>query len=74
MNAPALRPTGFPGHPVEGTRALILGLTFKENCPDLRYRQYREMGAGAIRGWLKEGGVVYDVKHVLPKDAVEGRL
>ena len=115
--------------PVEGARALVLGLTFKENCPDLRntrvidliaelqdygmnvdvhdpwadpeearqeygldltqkprldsydaivlavaHRQYREMGAGAIRAWLKAGGVVYDVKHVLPRDAVEGRL
>jgi len=115
--------------PVEGARALILGLTFKENCPDLRntrvidliaelrdygmnvdvhdpwadpeearqeygleltqkprlgsydaivlavaHRQYREMGAGAIRAWLNAGGVVYDVKHVLPRDAVEGRL
>ncbi len=52
MNAPVLRPTGFPGRPVECAR--ILGLTSKENCPDLRYRQYREMGAGAIRAWLKE--------------------
>ncbi|NMH17556.1 nucleotide sugar dehydrogenase, partial [Tepidiphilus sp. B18-69] len=115
--------------PVEGARALILGLTFKENCPDLRntrvidliaelrdygmqvdvhdpwadpeeawqeyglrmvpepqctsydaivlavaHRQYREMGAGAIRAWLKASGVVYDVKHVLPREAVEGRL
>lgn len=115
--------------PVEGARALVLGLTFKENCPDLRntrvidliaelhdygmnvdvhdpwadpeearqeygldltqkprlgsydaivlavaHRQYRQMGAGAIRAWLKAGGVVYDVKHVLPREAVEGRL
>lgn len=116
-------------HPVEGARVLLLGLTFKENCPDLRntrvidliaelqdygmqvdvhdpwadpeearqeyglelthkpqlgsydaivlavaHRQYREMGVGAIRAWLKSGGVVYDVKHVLPREAVEGRL
>jgi len=116
-------------HPVEGARVLILGLTFKENCPDLRntrvidliaelqdygmqvdvhdpwadpeeawqeyglrmvpepqctsydaillavaHRQYRELGVGAIRAWLKAGGVVYDVKHVLPREAVEGRL
>jgi hypothetical protein len=51
--------TGFPGRPVEGARALILGFTFKENCPD---------------AWLKAGGVVYDVKHVLPREAVDGRL
>lgn len=24
------------GHPIKGARALLLGLTFKENCPDLR--------------------------------------
>ncbi|WP_028874152.1 Vi polysaccharide biosynthesis UDP-N-acetylglucosamine C-6 dehydrogenase TviB [Tepidiphilus margaritifer] len=115
--------------PVEGARALILGLTFKENCPDLRntrvidliaelqdygmqvdvhdpwadpeeawqeygleltqkprlgsydaivlavaHRQYREMGAGAIRAWLQEDGVLYDVKHVLPPESVDGRL
>ncbi|MFC4487620.1 Vi polysaccharide biosynthesis UDP-N-acetylglucosamine C-6 dehydrogenase TviB [Tepidiphilus baoligensis] len=115
--------------PVEGARALILGLTFKENCPDLRntrvidliaelqdygmqvdvhdpwanpedarqeygleltqkpqlgsydaivlavaHRQYREMGAGAIRAWLQEDGVLYDVKHLLPLETVEDRL
>lgn len=115
--------------PVEGARALILGLTFKENCPDLRntrvidliaelqdygmqvdvhdpwadpeeawqeyglrmvpepqctsydaivlavaHRQYREMGAGAIRAWLREDGVLYDVKHLLPPESVDGRL
>ena len=115
--------------PVEGARALVLGLTFKENCPDLRntrvidliaelqdygmhvdvhdpwadpqearqeygleltlkpklgtydaivlavaHRQYRDLGAEAIRAWLREGGVVYDIKGVLPREAVEGRL
>jgi UDP-N-acetyl-D-galactosamine dehydrogenase len=24
------------GHPIKGSRVLVLGLTFKENCPDLR--------------------------------------
>ncbi len=24
------------GHPIPGSRALVLGLTFKENCPDIR--------------------------------------
>jgi hypothetical protein len=44
------------------------------NCSDLRHRQYREMGAGAIRAWLQEDGVLYDVKHLLPLETVEGRL
>jgi UDP-N-acetyl-D-galactosamine dehydrogenase len=112
-----------------GARVLVLGLTFKENCPDLRntrvvdvvhtlhdYRaevdihdplasaeeaqheygltlltqpqpgtydaivlavahgQYVDMGVNAIRAWLKPDGILYDVKSVFPRDAVEGRL
>jgi UDP-N-acetyl-D-galactosamine dehydrogenase len=112
-----------------GARVLVLGLAFKEDCPDLRntkvvdivrtlggynvlvdvydpwvdaaeawheyglrllddppaqtydaaiiavaHRQFRELGAPALRGWLKPHGVLYDVKHVLPRDAVDGRL
>jgi UDP-N-acetyl-D-galactosamine dehydrogenase len=38
------------------------------------HRQYRQMGAEKIRAWLEAGGVIYDVKGVLPKEAVEGRL
>jgi UDP-N-acetyl-D-galactosamine dehydrogenase len=112
-----------------GARVLVLGLTFKENCPDLRntrvvdvvhtlrdyraevdihdplasaeeaqheyglkllaqpqpgtydaivlavaHRQYVDMGVNAIRAWLKPDGVLYDVKSVLPRDAVDGRL
>ena len=112
-----------------GARVLVLGLTFKENCPDLRnskvvdvirtlrdynalvevhdpwcsaaeaqqeyglalvehpaqghydaivlavaHQQFRDAGAAAIRAWLKPTGVLYDVKHVLPKDSVDARL
>lgn len=112
-----------------GAKVLVLGLTFKENCPDLRntrvvdilaalrdyqvafdvhdpwvnpidarqeygiemlgepqpgafdaiilavaHREFREMGAEAIRAWLKPNGVIYDVKGVLPKEKVDGRL
>jgi UDP-N-acetyl-D-glucosamine/UDP-N-acetyl-D-galactosamine dehydrogenase len=108
---------------------LVLGLTFKENCPDLRntrvvdivsefkdygvicdvhdpwvnplearheygievveapaagtydavilavaHRQFRELGAARIRGFGKANAVLYDVKHVFPKDLVDGRL
>lgn len=105
-------------------RVLVMGLTFKENCSDLRNsrvvdivrelqsyglevdvydpwvnpaaaeqeygiiplsqlqphywdginRQFREMGTTGIRQLLKEPGVLYDVKWVLPKEAVDGRL
>ena len=39
------------GHAVKGSKALILGFTFKENCPDIRntrvvdiYRELRQFG------------------------------
>jgi UDP-N-acetyl-D-galactosamine dehydrogenase len=110
-------------------RILILGLAFKENCPDLRntrvvdilqalhsynadvdihdpwisaaeakheyaitpvdapragdydavivavgHRQFVDMGHAGIRAFGKPQSVVYDVKYVLPRDAVDGRL
>jgi len=112
-----------------GARVLVLGLAFKENCPDLRntrvvdivqalrgynaqvdvhdpwvdadearheYRldpiaapehgrydavivavghdQFRQLGAAGIRAFCKPESVVYDVKYVLPREAVDGRL
>lgn len=113
---------------VSGARVLVLGLTFKENCPDLRntrvidiveelksfgvevvvhdpwadpeeaqaeygiplepvpgsdydaivlavaHRQFIEMGAERIRSFGREGAVLYDIKSVLPKAAVDRRL
>ncbi len=111
-------------------RILILGLAFKENCPDLRntrvvdivaalqgynarvdvhdpwvdpaearheygltpiakpeqgrydavvlavgHDQFRQLGGQGVRAFGKaEANVVYDVKYVLPRDAVDGRL
>jgi UDP-N-acetyl-D-galactosamine dehydrogenase len=110
-------------------RVLILGLAFKENCPDLRntrvvdivrgldgygvavdvhdpwvdadeamheyglrpverpehgdydavviavgHRQFADLGADGIRAFGKPASLVYDVKYVLPRDAVDGRL
>jgi UDP-N-acetyl-D-galactosamine dehydrogenase len=110
-------------------RVLVLGLTFKENCPDLRntrvvdivqelqdygiavdvhdpwaiaettraefgitpiveppqgvydavilavaHREFAQMGAEAIRAFCKPGGVLFDVKNILPPDQVDGRL
>jgi UDP-N-acetyl-D-glucosamine/UDP-N-acetyl-D-galactosamine dehydrogenase len=114
---------------VVGAKVLILGLTFKENCPDLRntgvidiieelltyntqvdiydpwadaeeaqheygisliekpqantydaiiicvgHNQFKEMGAAGIRALGKSTHVLYDVKHVLPKNSVDARL
>jgi UDP-N-acetyl-D-galactosamine dehydrogenase len=118
------------GLPVLRSRILVLGLTFKENCPDLRntkvvdliaalrgyhaevdvydpwidvaearheygleclpelpppgsydavivavsHRQFVTMGAEAIRALGNTGGIVYDIKGILPPGAAEGRL
>ena len=115
-------------NPVQA-RVLVLGLAFKENCPDLRntrvvdiietlrdynanvdvfdpwvdaaeaqheygitpisdvergmydavivavgHNQFRELGVEGIRAFCKPDSVLYDVKYVLPRDAVDGRL
>ena len=114
---------------VVDSKVLIMGLTFKENCPDLRntgvidiieelqtfnthvdiydpwadaaeaHREYgvslidapilgtydaiiicvghdkfKELGAEGIRALGKPGNVLFDVKHILPKSAVDARL
>jgi UDP-N-acetyl-D-galactosamine dehydrogenase len=111
---------------VKDARILVLGFTFKENCPDIRntkvidiihtFQDYtqnitvydpwvdssrvlREYGVAVtgsvpegpfdaailavahkefetldVRKLLREGGVVYDVKGVLPRDIVDARL
>ncbi|KFI21741.1 Vi polysaccharide biosynthesis UDP-N-acetylglucosamine C-6 dehydrogenase TviB [Nitrosococcus oceani] len=114
---------------VVDSRILILGLAFKENCPDLRntrvmdiiaelknyhaqidiydpwidakearqehgitlvtdlrdgyydaiivavaHRQFAELKAAGIRALGKPRSILYDVKHLLPKEAVDGRL
>ena len=114
---------------VVDSNILVMGLTFKENCPDLRntkvidlvrefhdyhanvdvydpwvdpeeavreygiqpiagleegrydaiilavgHRQFHEMGAEAIRRLGRPGHVLFDIKYVLPREAVDGRL
>lgn len=111
------------------SRVLVLGLTFKENCPDVRntkvadlvheleafrcavdvydpwvdkseaeheygirpvdepekgsydaivmavaHRQFVGLGFEAVRAWGRPNAVIYDIKNVLPRDAVDGRL
>lgn len=117
------------GLPTAGARILVLGLAFKENCPDLRntrvvdiltelrnysaqvdvhdpwvdaalaheeygitmtaqpqpgaydavilavsHREFADLGAEGIRAFGKADSVLFDVKAVLPRDAVDGRL
>ena len=114
---------------IEDANVLILGLTFKENCPDIRntrvvdlvrefteyganvdvfdpwvnpaeaqheyditpiseppqgkydaillavaHNQFREMGVEKIRKLGRRDCVLYDIKSILPKDQVDGRL
>ncbi len=117
------------GRQLPESRVLILGLAFKENCPDVRnskvveivrelesygatvdvhdpwvdaaearqecgvdlveepeegrydavviavaHDHYRKLGERGIRAFGKEKSIVYDVKYVLPADAVDDRL
>lgn len=110
-------------------RILVLGLAFKENCPDLRntrvvdivealrgystevdifdpwvdaaearheygldlidapspasydavivavgHREFAELGSTGVRAFGKPSSVLYDVKYVLPRESVDGRL
>jgi UDP-N-acetyl-D-galactosamine dehydrogenase len=112
-----------------GARILVLGLTFKENCPDVRntkvadvvrelvsfgcrvdvfdpwadaeeakheygisliadpergrydaivvavaHREFVELGADGIQRFGSANNVIFDIKHVLPRDACDGRL
>lgn len=114
---------------VVDARVLILGCTFKENCPDIRntrvvdlvqtfesygsnveiydpwadseeaeevlgvklvqqpepsaydaivlavgHQEFRELGVNAIKAFGKPNHILFDVKYVLPKEAVDGRL
>ena len=118
------------GHPVLGSRVLVLGLTFKENCPDVRntkvvdivhslqdynaqvdlydpwidldeaeheyglkclpsmpapqtyaavilavaHSEFQALGEAGIRALGIPGAVIFDVKGVLPRSVVDGRL
>ena len=114
---------------IEDANVLVMGLTFKENCPDLRntrvvdivrefedyganvdvfdpwvdcqqarheygidpvsapapgkyeaivlavaHDQFLEMGCETIRMFGRRECVIYDIKSILPRDAVDGRL
>lgn len=111
---------------VKDAKILILGITFKENCPDLRNSKivdiyttleeythdisvfdpwanpaavkheynigitntipeekfdaiilgvaHKEFLKMDIKGLLKDNGVIYDVKGILPRDIIDGRL
>ena len=58
------------GHKIAGSRVLVLGITFKENCPDIRNSRVID-----VINELKEFGCnvdVYDIKSFF--NDVDGRL
>ena len=69
------------GLPVHGSKALVLGITFKENCPDIRntpvvlavaheqFASVRRQDLGLVAN-----GVIYDTKAFWPRAEVDGRL
>jgi len=57
------------GTPIKGASALILGITFKENCPDIRNTRAIDLNAHK-----QTGTVIYDVKGILDKTLTDGRL
>ena len=114
---------------IEGARVLVMGLTFKENCPDMRntrvvdivtelqdyncevdvydpwvttakaeheygissipqpalgryngivlavaHRQFRELGADAIRAFGTKTHILYDLKYIFPAETTDLRL
>jgi UDP-N-acetyl-D-galactosamine dehydrogenase len=38
------------------------------------HRDFAELGAAGLRALCRPDGVLYDVKYLLPADAVDGRL
>ncbi|MEO1595429.1 MAG: Vi polysaccharide biosynthesis UDP-N-acetylglucosamine C-6 dehydrogenase TviB [Pseudomonadota bacterium] len=117
------------GRQVKDARVLVLGLTFKEDCPDIRntkvvdligelagygcaidvhdpwvdsveaereygialtdspeqgaydavvvavaHRQFRDLGAAGVRAFCAPGGVIYDIKYLLPESDSDERL
>jgi UDP-N-acetyl-D-galactosamine dehydrogenase len=38
------------------------------------HRQFQSMPLAEIRSWGKPGHIIYDIKSVLPADAVDARL
>ncbi len=58
-------PRPEPDAPPPGRDAVILAVA---------HRDFVETGATGIRRWAKPKSILYDVKSVLPVDAVDGRL
>lgn len=65
------------GHIIKGARALILGFTFKENCPDIRntrvidiYREFKQFGLDTdiFDPWANKDEVLNEYKIMLKQE------
>jgi UDP-N-acetyl-D-glucosamine/UDP-N-acetyl-D-galactosamine dehydrogenase len=52
----------------------ISGQKYESVILAVGHEEFREMGAEAIRALAKPDGILYDIKYVFPKNAVDGRL
>ena len=59
---------------VKGLHCFIEGPDTSEGDIQVAHRQFRELGALGVRRLCKKTHVVYDIKHVFPAAAVDGRL
>ena len=64
--------------PVKGAKILMLGITFKENCPDIRntraidiHKEFLSLNLSTLKS---TGTLIYDVKAILPETLVDSRL
>ena len=58
-----IRPSAAPQH--GSYDAIIIAVA---------HEQFKALGAAGIRAFGKSDSIIYDVKYVLPRDAVDGRL
>ena len=64
--------------PVKGAKILMLGITFKENCPDIRntraidiHKEFLSLNLSTLKS---SGTLIYDVKGILPTNITDSRL
>jgi UDP-N-acetyl-D-glucosamine/UDP-N-acetyl-D-galactosamine dehydrogenase len=62
------------GLAVSSQMSEISGQKYESVILAVGHEEFREMGAEAIRALAKPDGILYDIKYVFPKNAVDGRL
>jgi len=64
--------------PVKGAKILMLGITFKENCPDIRntraidiHKEFLSLNLSTLKS---SDTLIYEVKGILPANIADSRL